>query len=640
MEERTLLFKLLSLKEDLNPLQALPHEAFLSRLSQHAIDLHVPMLEALINVSSHYEAKTQTLWIHPFLFFEGVIQALSGKRSYKAEAGFWSTHFPGEDSIPWQQFAHSFLKVFREIYDPEEVKRVLLLLRTQAQTSKPLAVHCKDFLLFTKTCSLAPVRPALPPKTRQLSVTKLQYAKLLFFTLETSIKRAYFQALDLPMKPTKHTVSASEYRKYQTAKTLQNPVNIVELNSKLESLRVLTERRSARPSYASKLESIRTKVIVKTLDLVWKRSGRWRVEEGWNRLREHWESIKEVSKKGAIIIRAVMRAGAYRLVQRRFHKWHIATVSDMSRSRYTGLTSLNASRIPKENSDFSMSRDCVLNVSSWFLGSYLFNQLSKVFTRRISHAFQTMKTVDLNIVNHLGTLLTRVAKRTQTRALQRWSSAAQRLHLVSRMRKQCNSSLMQLHSRMQLVSVISLVGKLQTVLTSTRFRLITHTWKTLKKGKTRRNQFQTPSKRKRSPYKSPSPTKPKSPSPRPKKHSAFKEEKSHAPKKNREKKSPVRDAASELKTSIVKVRHQHACEKIARIRHKVALKSGLSEAWGVWKRSVEGPESPRFVEAPRHQHNLSFSGDEGLFEQPVNSGLSIAELRRAIAVLRRTANAH
>ena len=652
MEERTLLFKLLSLKDGLSFAQPLSHEVFTGHLEQHGISLELPLLEALVNVSSRYEAKRQTLWIYPLFFFEGVIQALSGKRSYKAEAGFWPQQFPGEDSIPWQRFAQCFVQRFGEMYDPEEVKRVLLLLRTQAQHTKPLLVCFADFLLFTKTCSLAPVRPSLPPKTRQMSTTKLQYAKLLFFTLESSLKHAYFRVL-LTKPASKVSVSAADYRKYQAAKTLQNPIHIVELSEKLESLRVLTERRSAKPSLSSKLEGVRTKVLVRTLDLVWKRTASWRAEQAWERLKSEWEVVKERSRKAAKQLRGVLRAGVKSALQRRFHTWHVLTVSGVAQSRsrsYNALASLSTSRIPKEASEMSISRDCMLNVSGWFLGSYLFNSLSKLYCRRLSQAFQTTKSANLNRISHLERLDRSVKARLQGRALQRWSTAAQRIHLVSRLRQQCSSNLSRLQSRMQRLSAISAFDKLHNAMRSVRLRQLVQSWKSLQRVKRglglhspvrkakANDQFHTPSKRKPSPHKSPSPSTPKakSPSPRPRKSKAGREEKVLAPRKKREK-SP--GEVEELKVSIVRIRLQHACEKMVMVRRMLSRKPLLSSAMELWRTHTSARSSPRFLEAPSHMHNLSFSGDEVLFEdaQPPTKGLSIAELRSAIATLRRTA---
>ena len=655
MEERTLLFKLLSLKDGLASVQPLSHQVFTTHLSQHGIELEAPLLEALINVSSRYEAKRQTLWIYPLFFFESVIQTLSGKRSYKAEAGFWQQQFPGEESIPWQRFASAFLHIFSEKYDPEEVKRVLLLLRTQAERSKPLVVCFTDFLLFTKTCSLAPVRPSLPPKTRQMSTTKLQYAKLLFFTLESSLKHAYFRVL-LSKPAPKVSVSAADYRKYQEAKTLQNPIHIVELSEKLESLRVLTERRSAKPSLSSKLEAVRTKVLVRTLDLVWKRTGTWRIEQAWGSLRAEWELLKESRRKAAKHLRGLMRAGIKTALQKRFHTWHVITVSGAAQSKsrsYNMLSSLNASRIPKEASEMSFSRDCMMDVSGWFLGSYLFNSLSKLYCRRLSQAFQTTKSARINRFSHLENLAKGLKARTQSRALQRWSTAAQRIHLVSRLRQQCSSNISRLQGRMQLLSTLSAFDKLHAALRSVRLRQLVQSWKSLQKGKRvhvavysparkakTSDQFHTPSKRKHSPHKSPSPSTPKtkSPSPRPRKCKAGKEEKVLAPRKKRDK-SP--GEVEELKMSIVRIRMQHACEKMLIVRRMLSHKSLLSSALSLWRSHTSARSSPRFLEAPSHAHNLSFSGDEVLFEeaQPVAKGLSIAELRSAIATLRRNANA-
>lgn len=155
-----------------------PVSAFLTCLDSLAIPSSHPLIEDLLNLSSSYQSKAQSLQVFPSLFTEALYQRISPTRNPALEADFWEIVLPGMRRVDKANFEVEFLCYFKDIYSESEVRRILRLFEGMD------VVPFEYFSLFTRTTQGSCVGK------RVVNEVKRQYSKLLFGTVERGIKCA------------------------------------------------------------------------------------------------------------------------------------------------------------------------------------------------------------------------------------------------------------------------------------------------------------------------------------------------------------------------------------------------------------------------------------------------------------------
>lgn len=173
----------MDLKELLQKLQTvelgnnLPVSVFFSSLQSLSLPSSHPLIEDLLNLSSAYQAKSQSLQVFPALFQEALSQRLFPTRNSCSEADFWEIVLPGMRRVDKANFEVEFSQYFKGIYSEREIRRILGLFEGTD------VVTFEYFALFVRTA-----QGGFAGKMG--NEVKIQYSKLLFRTVEKGVKGA------------------------------------------------------------------------------------------------------------------------------------------------------------------------------------------------------------------------------------------------------------------------------------------------------------------------------------------------------------------------------------------------------------------------------------------------------------------
>ena len=173
----------MDLKELMEKLQtvqlgsSLPVSAFFTALHSLQIPSTLPLIEDLLNLSSSYQAKAQSLQVFPALFQEALSQRLFPTRNSSSEADFWEVVLPGMRRVDKANFEVEFSQHFKGIYSEREIRRILGLFEGMD------VVTFEYFSLFVRTTQGGCVG-------KRVNEVKIQYSKLLFGTVERGVQGA------------------------------------------------------------------------------------------------------------------------------------------------------------------------------------------------------------------------------------------------------------------------------------------------------------------------------------------------------------------------------------------------------------------------------------------------------------------